>query len=156
MASGINFNPVSFQGTAHAPARKMAAAEQEVAQPSDGFQASGAGAPSKSAPVSAGVTMTATPQQIATAAFQQTLATLVSQGIPVSIVLSNASEAQPNPGSGGSGVSREELRELKSDVQGLTRQMDRMQSEMGFISDKLARLDQPKPRPTPPPTYGGD
>lgn len=133
MATGINFNPASFRGPEIARRGPANPVKSETPGPIDGYQ------PAAEAPPTApGVTFTVSTQQLATAAFQQTLTTLTSAGIPVSVVISQAaSAAQP-------AVSREEFQELGGEVRTLSRQVSQLQSQ-------VENLAKPKP-----PTYGGD
>ena len=130
MASGINFNPASYQvGGGASVNRQQPTREQSAPGPSDGFQSSGAqpfaatGATTPS-PVHIEVTV----EQLTSAAFQQTLATLASSGIPVTVSVVTASTATPAP----------------------TPQPQQPSVQTGF--GNIA----PTPRPPSPPTYGGD
>lgn len=136
MAAGINFNPASFRG---ATARTQVKTQESFASgPVDGYQ------PSANAPATPpGVTFNVTAEQLASAAFQQTLATLTASGIPVGIVIA-ASSAQP--GSGASGVSRQEFQQLSDEVGSISRQVRQLGGEVASL----------KPQPPKPPTYGGD
>ncbi|MBT9587036.1 hypothetical protein IV102_27080 [bacterium] len=132
MATGINFNPASFRGQEIARRGPANPVKSETPGPVDGYQ------PAAEAPPTApGVTFTVSTQQLATAAIQQTLTTLTSSGIPVSVVISQAASAQPT-------VSREEFQELGGEVRTLSRQVNQLQSQ-------VENLAKPKP-----PTYGGD
>lgn len=155
MASGVNFNNSSF----HIPqgvSRTSAAVpkEQPVANPSDGFQPSEQPAATPTATTTPGVTFNCTPQQLGTAAFQQTLATLASSGIPVSVTLLNTGDSQPQASSGDS-VSRQEFQNLKGSVESLAGGMGRLESQLGIIAQKINQPSTPAPTYHPP-TYGGD
>ena len=132
MATGINFNPASFRGPEIARRGPANPVKSETPGPVDGYQPA-----AEALPTAPGVTFTVSTQQLATAAFQQTLTTLTSAGIPVSVVISQAASAQP-------AVGREEFQELGGEVRTLSRQVSQLQTQV----DNMA-----KPKP---PTYGGD
>lgn len=134
MASGINFNPASYQvGGGASVNRQQTPREQGAPDPSDGFQASDA-QPSAAtgATTPSPVHLEVTKEQLTSAAFQQTLATLASSGIPVTVSLVTASTATPAP------APQPQQQPPQQSVQ----------TGFGNIA--------PTPRPPSPPTYGGD
>ncbi|MBX3171397.1 MAG: hypothetical protein KF760_28575 [Candidatus Eremiobacteraeota bacterium] len=151
MASGINFNPASRQisgGTS--PNRAQQPQELSVPDPTDGFQASNfqAKAQPMAASSAGSVDFKVTKEQLTSAAFQQTLATLASSGIQVTITLLNAAEAQPNT-TGAGDVSRSEFTQLQNQVNQQGSQLNNLESRFGNLAQSV------KPKPAPP-TYGGD
>lgn len=144
MASGVGFNPASFGGqtgkTGHVQQHRQS--EQPVANPTDGFQASGLTEQPNAAPtggVQQSVTLTVTPEQLSSAAFQQTLATMQNSGIHVTIALAQT----PSPNSS---AKDDEIRQLRQD---LNTAMHHIDQGMGYIAERVT----PKPAP---PKYGGD
>lgn len=133
MAAGISFNPASFRGATTRSQGK--AGESHSSGPVDGYQPSA----NPAAPTAPGVTFNITAEQLATAAFQQTLATLTAAGIPVSLVL--------QPGTDSGSVSRPEFQQLSDEVRSVAREVRQLQSEVASL--------KPQPQPKPP-TYGGD
>lgn len=102
MAEGIRFNPISFTPPTtgiRPPQRTEAADPGAQFNTSDGLQLSGAqpNANTAAAAPTPGqtVTLQVTAEQLASAAFQQTLASLSSSGVQVSISLLSAAEATP-------------------------------------------------------------
>lgn len=140
MASGINFNPTSFQVTGKGITRSPGApAEEPTPEPSDGFQMSQAQPAANSSSVKS-VTMNVTAEQLASAAFQQTLATLSASGIQVNVALMDKNS---------SGPWAEDRGDIS--VKG-RRNSDPDESQHGIIADA-----KPKPKKTKKaPTYGGD
>jgi len=138
VASGINFNPASRQVSGGAQSRAQQSQETVTPNPTDGFQPGNFQAQAQ--PMAAGdpgsVDFHVTKEQLTSAAFQSTLATLASQGVQVNISLVNAAEAQPNVA--GAEVNRAEFTQLQNQVQNLEN-----------------RVNQIAPKPAPP-TYGGD
>ena len=143
MASGINFNPASRQVSGGAQNRAQQTQESVTPNPTDGFQPGNFQAQAQ--PMAAGapgsVDFHVTKEQLTSTAFQNTLATLASQGVQVNISLVNAAEAQPNL-AGGSEVNRSEFNQL--------------QNQVNNLENRVNRLTQSAPPPPAPPTYGGD
>lgn len=145
MASGVNFNPSSFQvqpgrvgGT---PQQQLT--EQPVANPTDGFQASMLTEQPNAAPTGSGqsVTLTVTPEQLSSAAFQQTLVSLQNSGIHVNIALQNAQQPT-NSGRTASSSTSDEIRQLRQELH----------HDLGIIAERV----KPQAPPPKPATYGGD
>lgn len=151
MASGVNFNPSSFQIPGHAGVQRhqgVTPQEQSVANPSDGFQASGQTAqPNAKAAVNPQViTLSCTPEQLGTAAFQQTLATLSASGFQVTLALQSAGGAQPAPTPPSQAGCKDEVAQLRQELRN-------MESQIGYIADAVTK---PAPSRPSPPSYGGD
>jgi len=136
VASGINFNPASFQtGGGASVNRQPSTRKQGAPEPSDGFQASGAQPSAAAGPTTpAPVHLEVTREQLTSAAFQQTLATLASSGIPVTVGLIASSEATPAAAP-------------QVNVQVTVQPQQSLQTGFGNIA--------PSQKPSPP-TYGGD
>ena len=152
MASGINFNPASRQvGSNPGTINRGPGTQEQVQGFSDGFQASGIPAPEAqpAAGEPGAVEFKVTKEQLTSAAFQQTLATLASSGVHVAITLINAGDAQPNTtGNGGGDVTRPEFNQLQNQVNQQGQQLNTLQSQYGNISGGYQKPS--------PPTYGGD
>lgn len=147
MASGINFNPASRQIGNNNNINRGPGVQEQVQSFSDGFQASGIPAPEAqpAAGEPGAVEFKVTKEQLTSAAFQQTLATLASSGVHVAITLINAGDAQPNT-TGGGDVTRPEFNQLQNQVNQQGNQLNTLQSQYGNIAHS---------KPSPP-TYGGD
>lgn len=147
MASGINFNPASRQIGNQNNINRGPGVQEQVQSFSDGFQASGIPAPEAqpAAGEPGAVEFKVTKEQLTSAAFQQTLATLASSGVHVAITLINAGDAQPNT-TGGGDVTRPEFNQLQNQVNQQGNQLNTLQSQYGNIAHS---------KPSPP-TYGGD
>jgi hypothetical protein len=107
------------------------------ANPSDGFRSGEVAEPPK-ASILQKMDMTVTPEQLTSAAFQQTLVLLSASGIHVNLTVVAATQAQPAP--------RNEEAEFRQDVR---QSLNRVESNVGYIAEAV------KPQAKPP-TYGGD
>lgn len=95
MASGINFNRNAFAvtGMQSQQSRSLPQSESFAADPSESFQASPAQGPAAAEPITFKVTV----EQLQSAAFQATLQTLATSGIPANVVLvASAAESSLN------------------------------------------------------------
>jgi len=143
MASGVGFNPSSFQMPGQGGVRRHAGTQSEGSgTPADGFQSSGVSEQAQTAPAvnPKNITLNVTPEQLTSAAFQQTLATLQNSGFQVTLALQTASSAEPAPAPprSESGWQRE-----------VSGSLNRIESQVGFIADQV------KPKPAPA-SYGHD
>lgn len=151
MASGINFNPASRQISGGTTNRAQQPQETATPNPTDGFQAGNF--QTEAQPMAAGdpgsVDFKVSKEELTSAAFQQTLATLASSGIHVNITLVSAAEAKPNTSGGGGDVKRSEFDQLQNQVNQQGNQLNNLESRFGNLAQSV------KPKPAPP-TYGGD
>ncbi|MBS2039798.1 hypothetical protein JST97_32740 [bacterium] len=144
--NNIGINTQSFGVQRQSSAQNTGAQNEVQHSVNDGFQASGLTANPEANPAAAGgpaeVTLTVTPSQLASQAFQSTLASLSASGIPVSVVMvaEGSQQATPAPS-----------QPTQAPIQ---------QNTSGF---NVAGNPAPAPQPayTPPPRhqtprYGGD
>lgn len=144
--NNIGINTQSF-GVQRPSGAQNTGAQNEVQQNlNDGFQASGLNASPDVNPAAGGpaeVTLTVTPSQLASQAFQSTLASLAASGIPVSVVMvaEGSQQATPAP-----------TQPAQAPIQ---------QNTSGFNVANNQPAPPSKPAYTPPPRhqtprYGGD
>lgn len=138
--NNIGFNTQSFGTLRPATAATTPATSEATAPPSDGFQASGLKSPEAT---KAPITLQIPPSQLASVAFQQTLATLSASGIPVQVVLTAEQNLAPQA----------DLSALKQNDARQDQQLDKIQSEVGYLSDRVDNFSKPKPPAYSPPTY---
>lgn len=144
MASGVNFNPSSFQLPGQGGIRSQTRVQGEPSgAPSDGFQSSGVReqAPTQASVDPKNITLNVTPEQLTSAAFQQTLVTLQNSGFHVTLALQTAGTAEPAPAPprSESGWQRE-----------VSGSLNRIESQVGFIADQV----KPKPACSPNSSFG--
>lgn len=155
MASGVHFNPASFQIQGSTRTARSLPAEQATVNPNDGFQPSEAAQPAANTAAVEKLTLNVTAEQLASTAFQQTLATLSASGIQVNVAVLEA----------GGDRWAEDRGEISTRSR---RSADNDESQHGIIAHSKPAAPKRKPKTTrsgaspkpqktrKAPTYGGD
>lgn len=149
----MGINPQSFGIQRTAQPSYTSKTQETTPVFSDGFQASEAtGVQPNAVPQAAqpSITLKATPSQMATQGFQQTLATLAASGVPVQIVLVAEQTLSPNA----------DLSALKQNDARQDRDISNLGGQVSYLSDRVNNyIKPPAPEPKPPhqtPSYGSD
>ncbi|MBT9583933.1 hypothetical protein IV102_11365 [bacterium] len=129
MASEVKFNPSSFPIPGLAGRQRhqgVTPQEQPMANQTDGFQSSGPAAqPNPKAAITAqAITLPCTPEQLGTAAFQQTIVTLAAFGFQVTLAIQSAGGPQPTPTPPSQAGCKDEVAQLRQELCNMERQID--------------------------------
>lgn len=148
----MGINPQSFGIQRTAQPSHTSKTQETTPVFSDGFQASeGTGVQPNAVPQPGqpAVTLQATPSQMATQGFQQTLATLAASGVPVQIVLVAEQTLSPNA----------DLSALKQNDARQDRDISNLGGQVSYLADQVKTYTKPPaPQPAPhrTPSYGSD